>query len=60
MMLPDVPASIFDGEAECAVVIGQRTARVSAGPGDEPRVGYVLHRRPRLAACRLPSKPSAE
>src|SRR5688500_10194678 len=28
MVLPDVPATIFEGEAEVAVVIGQRASRV--------------------------------
>ena len=29
MVLPDVPASIFEGEAELALVIGKRATRVS-------------------------------
>jgi len=38
MVLPDVPATIFEGEAEVAVVIGKRASRVSAGEA----MGYVF------------------
>src|SRR5207244_12091184 len=31
MVLPDVPATIFEGEAELAVIVGQRARRVCAG-----------------------------
>src|SRR5207247_6719770 len=31
MVLPDVPATIFEGEAELALVIGKRAANVPAG-----------------------------
>jgi 2-keto-4-pentenoate hydratase/2-oxohepta-3-ene-1,7-dioic acid hydratase in catechol pathway len=30
MVLPDVPATIFEGEAEVGVVIGKRASQVSA------------------------------
>src|SRR5207245_11385563 len=30
MVLPDVPATIFEGEAEMAVIIGKRASHVSA------------------------------
>src|SRR5205809_4092013 len=30
MVLPDVPATIFEGEAEVALIIGQRASNVSA------------------------------
>ena len=32
MVLPDVPASIFEGEAELALVIGKPATRVDARP----------------------------
>ncbi len=38
MVLPDVPATIFEGEAEIAVVIGKRATRVSAAEA----MGYVF------------------
>ena len=38
MVLPDVPATIFEGEAEMAVVIGKRATRVSAADA----MGYVF------------------
>ena len=34
MVLPDVPATIFEGEAELAVVIGKHAANVPAAQGD--------------------------
>lgn len=41
MVLPDVPATIFEGEAELAVVIGKRATRVSAGAAMSHVFGYV-------------------
>jgi 2-keto-4-pentenoate hydratase/2-oxohepta-3-ene-1,7-dioic acid hydratase in catechol pathway len=38
MVLPDVPATIFEGEAEVGLVIGKRASRVSAGEA----MGYVF------------------
>jgi 2-keto-4-pentenoate hydratase/2-oxohepta-3-ene-1,7-dioic acid hydratase in catechol pathway len=41
MVLPDVPATIFEGEAEVAVVIGKRASAVSADRAMEYVFGYV-------------------
>jgi 2-keto-4-pentenoate hydratase/2-oxohepta-3-ene-1,7-dioic acid hydratase in catechol pathway len=41
MVLPDVPATIFEGEAEMAVVIGKRASRVSATNAMSYVFGYV-------------------
>ncbi|MBI2215670.1 MAG: fumarylacetoacetate hydrolase family protein [Candidatus Rokubacteria bacterium] len=41
MALPDVPATIFEGEAEVAVVIGKRASHVSAGDAMPYVFGYV-------------------
>jgi 2-keto-4-pentenoate hydratase/2-oxohepta-3-ene-1,7-dioic acid hydratase in catechol pathway len=41
MVLPDVPATIFEGEAELAIVIGKRTSRVSAADAMSHVFGYV-------------------
>ncbi|MGO8920446.1 MAG: fumarylacetoacetate hydrolase family protein [Stellaceae bacterium] len=41
MVLPDVPATIFEGEAEMAVVIGKRASRVSAANAMSHIFGYV-------------------
>ena len=41
MVLPDVPATIFEGEAEVAVVIGRRAARVSAAEAMSYVFGYT-------------------
>jgi 2-keto-4-pentenoate hydratase/2-oxohepta-3-ene-1,7-dioic acid hydratase in catechol pathway len=41
MVLPDVPATIFEGEAELAVVIGKRASRVSAANAMQHVFGYV-------------------
>jgi len=41
MILPDVPASIFEGEAELAVVIGKRATKVSANDAMDYIFGYV-------------------
>jgi 2-keto-4-pentenoate hydratase/2-oxohepta-3-ene-1,7-dioic acid hydratase in catechol pathway len=41
MVLPDVPAAIFEGEAELALVIGKRAANVSAANAMEYVFGYV-------------------
>jgi len=41
MVLPDVPATIFEGEAELALVIGRRAATVPAAKAMEYVFGYV-------------------
>jgi 2-keto-4-pentenoate hydratase/2-oxohepta-3-ene-1,7-dioic acid hydratase in catechol pathway len=41
MVLPDVPATIFEGEAELAVVIGKRATQVSAADAMEYVFGYI-------------------
>jgi len=41
MVLPDVPATIFEGEAEMAVVIGKRATRVSAADAMDYIFGYI-------------------
>jgi 2-keto-4-pentenoate hydratase/2-oxohepta-3-ene-1,7-dioic acid hydratase in catechol pathway len=41
MVLPDVPASIFEGEAELAVVIGKRASRVTAADAMSYVFGYT-------------------
>jgi 2-keto-4-pentenoate hydratase/2-oxohepta-3-ene-1,7-dioic acid hydratase in catechol pathway len=40
MVLPDVPATIFEGEAEVAVIIGKRATRVSAADAMSYVFGY--------------------
>jgi 2-keto-4-pentenoate hydratase/2-oxohepta-3-ene-1,7-dioic acid hydratase in catechol pathway len=41
MILPDVPATIFEGEAELAVVIGKRASHVSAADAVSYVFGYT-------------------
>jgi 2-keto-4-pentenoate hydratase/2-oxohepta-3-ene-1,7-dioic acid hydratase in catechol pathway len=41
MVLPDVPATIFEGEAEVAVVIGKRAKNVKAADAMSHIFGYV-------------------
>jgi len=41
MVLPDVPATIFEGEAEVAVVIGKRASAVRAAEAMDHVFGYV-------------------
>ncbi len=41
MVLPDVPASIFEGEAEMALVIGKRASNVKAAQAMKYVFGYV-------------------
>ncbi|MFA7248172.1 MAG: fumarylacetoacetate hydrolase family protein [Dehalococcoidia bacterium] len=41
MILPDVPASIFEGEAEMALVIGKRALNVPAARAQEYIFGYI-------------------
>jgi len=41
MVLPDVPATIFEGEAEVALVIGKRASRVSAANAMDYVFGYT-------------------
>jgi len=41
MVLPDVPATIFEGEAEIALVIGKRAANVPAAQAMDYIFGYV-------------------
>ena len=41
MVLPDVPATIFEGEAELAVVIGKRASNVKAADAMDYIFGYT-------------------
>ena len=41
MVLPDVPATIFEGEAEMALVIGKRATSVPAAQAMDYIFGYV-------------------
>jgi 2-keto-4-pentenoate hydratase/2-oxohepta-3-ene-1,7-dioic acid hydratase in catechol pathway len=41
MVLPDVPATVFEGEAELAVVIGKPASHVSAAQAAQCIFGYV-------------------
>src|SRR6266498_5374849 len=41
MILPDVPATIFEGEAELALVIGKRAANVAAAEAMDHVFGYL-------------------
>ena len=41
MVLPDVPATIFEGEAEVAVIIGKRASHVRAADAMSHVFGYV-------------------
>ncbi|MBM3647039.1 MAG: fumarylacetoacetate hydrolase family protein [Alphaproteobacteria bacterium] len=41
MVLPDVPATIFEGEAELALVIGKRATRASQGDAMKYIFGYT-------------------
>ena len=41
MVLPEVPATIFEGEAEVAVIIGRRASRVSAADAMSYVFGYT-------------------
>jgi 2-keto-4-pentenoate hydratase/2-oxohepta-3-ene-1,7-dioic acid hydratase in catechol pathway len=41
MVLPDVPAALFEGEAEIAVVIGKRAANVPAAKAMDYVFGYI-------------------
>jgi 2-keto-4-pentenoate hydratase/2-oxohepta-3-ene-1,7-dioic acid hydratase in catechol pathway len=41
MVLPDVPATIFEGEAEVALVIGKRASNVPAAQAMEHIFGYI-------------------
>ncbi len=41
MVLPDVPATIFEGEAELAVVIGKRATQVSQADAMSHVFGYI-------------------
>jgi len=41
MVLPDVPATVFEGEAELAVVIGRRAEAVSASDAMDYIFGYM-------------------
>jgi 2-keto-4-pentenoate hydratase/2-oxohepta-3-ene-1,7-dioic acid hydratase in catechol pathway len=41
LVLPDVPATIFEGEAEVALVIGKRATRVGAADAMSHIFGYV-------------------
>lgn len=41
MVLPDAPASIFEGEAEMALIIGKRATRVAPGDAFKHIFGYT-------------------
>lgn len=41
MILPDVPATIFEGEAELALVIGKRASNVAAADAMKHVFGYI-------------------
>ena len=41
MVLPDIPASVFEGEAEIALVIGKRASHVKAKDAKKYIFGYV-------------------
>ena len=41
MVLPDVPATIFEGEAELALVIGKRAHQVPAAEAMDYVFGYM-------------------
>src|SRR5207302_9754523 len=41
MVLPDVPATIFEGEAEMAVIIGKRASHVKAADAMDYVFGYT-------------------
>lgn len=41
MVLPDVPATIFEGEAEVALVVGKRASHVSAAEAMDHVFGYL-------------------
>ena len=41
MLLPDVPATIFEGEAELAVVIGKHASNVKAADAMDYVFGYM-------------------
>ena len=41
VVLPDVPATIFEGEAEFAVVVGRRASKVKAADAMSYVFGYV-------------------
>lgn len=41
MVLPDVPATVFEGEAELAIVIGKRASNVSAKDATQHIFGYM-------------------
>src|SRR5437899_4155723 len=42
MVLPDVPATIFEGEAELGLVIGKRASQVKAADAYDYIFGYVI------------------
>ena len=41
MLLPDVPATIFEGEAEVALIIGKRASHVRAAQAMDYVFGYT-------------------
>ena len=56
MVLPDMAATIFEGEAELAVVIGKRASHVKATDAISYIFGYTNSSTARPAAwCRLPT-----
>jgi 2-keto-4-pentenoate hydratase/2-oxohepta-3-ene-1,7-dioic acid hydratase in catechol pathway len=57
MVLPDVPATIFEGEAEVALVIGKQATGVSADRAMDYVFGYVNFIDGSARACRRPRTP---
>src|SRR5262245_7497892 len=58
MILPDAPATIFEGEAELGVVIGKRASNVSAANAMDYVFGYVNLSTARRASCPRPATRS--
>ena len=58
MVLPDVPATIFEGEAEVALVIGKRATCVKADDARATCSGTRISSTGRPAGSRPPATPS--
>jgi 2-keto-4-pentenoate hydratase/2-oxohepta-3-ene-1,7-dioic acid hydratase in catechol pathway len=58
MVLPDAPATIFEGEAEMALVIGKRASNVSTADAMSYVFGYLNFIDGRPVACRPQATPS--
>ena len=55
MVLPDVPATIFEGEAEMALVIGKRASNVKAADAMDYVFGYTNFIDGSARGCRPPA-----